>query len=68
MVPLDPDPTPDGNLDLVDGKVFAYGLEGVAAKRPRYHSHFATCPDAPQFRRARKSGDDAGAGRARRRR
>lgn len=52
-IPLDPEPTPDGNLDLVDGRAVAYGLEAAAAQRPRYVSHFVTCVDAASFRAPR---------------
>ncbi|MCA9676771.1 MAG: hypothetical protein KC464_17185 [Myxococcales bacterium] len=60
-MPVDVDPSPDGELDLVDGRVYPYGLEAAAAKRPRYRAHWASCPDADDFRRA-------GGGRPRRRR
>lgn len=50
-IPLDVEPTADGNLALVGGIAEAYGLEHAAEKLPRYTSHFATCPDAPAFRK-----------------
>lgn len=55
-IPLDPEPTPDGNLDLVDGRAVAYGLEAAAAQRPRYVSHFTSCVDAASFRKTRTGG------------
>lgn len=60
-MPLDPDPTPDGNV-VSDGRdeqgrvqviVFAKPAD-VPADRPlRYASHFVSCPDADQHRRKR---------------
>lgn len=48
-IPLDPEPTPTGNLAFRDdGRVVA------AAGCPpgdRYVTHFATCPDAAEHRR-----------------
>jgi len=56
-IPLDPDPTPDGNLILM-----ASGVALVRAKTdqstlpgfddaPRYVSHFSTCPQADEWRK-----------------
>lgn len=53
-IPLDVEPTDEGNLALVGGKAMAYELEHAAEKLPRYRSHFATCPAAPEFRKERK--------------
>lgn len=57
-VPIDPDPVPDGNLVLVALRPGATPLvrylrkhEPVAPTSPRYVSHFATCPQADQFRK-----------------
>jgi hypothetical protein len=52
-IPLDPDPTPDGNLILVED-IVRY-LTAEQRKQPvtdrRYISHFATCPSAEQHRK-----------------
>ncbi|MCK9250043.1 MAG: hypothetical protein M0P31_13850 [Solirubrobacteraceae bacterium] len=54
-IPLDPDPTPDGNVRLhPDGTaevLSAYGLTVNAG--PLHLSHFATCAQADQHRRTR---------------
>jgi hypothetical protein len=53
-LPLDPEPSPKGNLSLDSGTppkarvVQPHGLEG-----PLYTSHFATCPNAKKHRRKR---------------
>jgi hypothetical protein len=49
-VPLDPGVAANGNLALVAGKVHRYGPEDVRLARDRRVSHFATCPDAAQWR------------------
>lgn len=54
LIPLDPDPVPDGNLILADGLASAYVLDTTLFETPpppappgkRYKSHFATCPFA----------------------
>lgn len=53
-VPLDAEPRPDGNIELDDdGGTARYvdpdqpSLDG----RPRYVSHFASCPHASDWRR-----------------
>lgn len=55
-IPIDPTPTLDGNLALEPGanadEARAYTPEDAALHRPRYTSHFATCPDAAEHRRA----------------
>lgn len=52
-IPLDPEPVPNGNLDVEVGPVASY----VQAEPDvvRYVSHFATCPDAGQHRRTVRS-------------
>jgi len=59
-VPLNVGATPDGSLAVVNGKAHAYTLEDLALKRDRRTSHFATCPDADDWRKP-----DAGVRRAR---
>lgn len=49
-MPLDAVPRGDGNLSLVKGVARAYDLEDAALLRERYASHFATCPDADEWR------------------
>jgi len=53
QMPLDPIPVPDGNITLDTDQV-AHVLPDAAHPPPdvpRYHSHFATCPNAAQHRR-----------------
>ena len=53
-IPLDLEPVPDGNIVLTDGDVAEtlgpLELELLDPDRARYVSHFATCPDADQWR------------------
>lgn len=56
LLPLDAEPVPDGNTYILDGKaviqkgdIFDEMIDG-----PRYKSHFATCPNAQQHRKAKK--------------
>jgi len=49
-MPLDPEPVPGGNVELVDGEAWVVKPDPNV---PRYVSHFATCPNAGQHRRAR---------------
>ena len=53
VMPLDPEPCDDGNVVIVDGK--ALSLKGDLWEEhhdgPRYKSHFATCPNAAEFRK-----------------
>jgi hypothetical protein len=51
-IPLDPDPVPDGNVELVAGRAIVLG-RGVSrpAGAVLYVSHFATCPNAGKHRR-----------------
>lgn len=48
-MPLDPTPTPEGNMVLVDGMA-RMRTAADAALEPR-RSHFATCPQATHWRR-----------------
>lgn len=61
-MPVDEAPADDGNLlvieDNSDAGVPIVRVDGVKTvdlfiddRRPRYKSHFATCPDAASFRR-----------------
>jgi len=53
MVPLDREPVADGTIILgADDVAFVLGpADEPIAGTPRYHSHFATCPDADKYRR-----------------
>jgi len=53
LMPLDPDPAPDGNVVLVDGKahVMSGELFDPVLEGSRYKSHFATCPNAAKHRK-----------------
>jgi hypothetical protein len=58
-IPLDPDPHPDGNLVLVwtsPGRqpmaLVVNPHEPMLDEPPRYRSHFVTCPNADQHRKA----------------
>lgn len=50
-VPIDAKPTKDGRLALVNGKVhhWAEPVDGPL-HRERWTAHFATCPDAGDWR------------------
>jgi hypothetical protein len=50
-IPLDPDPHPDGNITFDSAARVVYAAKG---SKPRmYLSHFATCPKADEFRKAK---------------
>lgn len=60
-IPVDEDPAPDGNIVVDEGIARVLGREEMAqVKRtanelyfePRYRSHFATCPQAREWRRS----------------
>lgn len=55
-IPLDPDPTPRGNLTMTDGLAETCRTPLADPLPPLYTSHFATCPSADQ---ARKGGSRA---------
>lgn len=60
-MPIDPLPTPSGNLRLERlgrGQVAHVLRKGEAWKGPRFRSHFATCPFGPSHRRRPKAPDD----------
>ena len=50
-VPLDPGHVATGNLVVVNGKVRHFTAEDERLGRDRRISHFATCPDAPEWRK-----------------
>ena len=53
-IPLDPDPTDDGNLTLDTSSLRAVATPAratTAGYRKLYRSHFTTCPHANQWRR-----------------
>lgn len=51
-MPIDAEPTPNGNVCLVAGQARPYTPDDAKLHRDRYTSHFATCPDAPTWRAA----------------
>jgi hypothetical protein len=55
-IPLDAEPGPSGTMVLEgDGPVAVnVGPPTLFDRRPRYVSHFSTCPQAAEFRRRRK--------------
>lgn len=58
-IPLDPEPTPNGNLafDQTEEEGASFVRVVPVGARPRlYTSHFATCPAAASFRRSKKTG------------
>lgn len=50
-MPLDAQPTPDGTWCLVNGKTWKATDEDRKLHRPLHTPHWATCADAPKFRR-----------------
>lgn len=52
-MPMDLTPDPKGAFVIIGGKARRATDEDKTLHRPRFTSHFATCPDADQFRRAR---------------
>jgi hypothetical protein len=54
-MPLDADPRADGGFWLISGCAVAVGSAQTETEplRPRYVSHFATCPNARKHRKAR---------------
>jgi hypothetical protein len=49
-IPLDPNPSPDGNIELINGIAHVVGTSDNPADI-RHISHFATCPHANKHRR-----------------
>lgn len=53
-MPLDKDPNPEGNIEIDDDSfivVLTAEAKAQPATRPRYTSHFATCPNAAKHRK-----------------
>lgn len=50
-IPIDAEPTVDGNLVVVKGVARVFTPEDKRLCRDRRTSHFATCPDANDHRR-----------------
>jgi hypothetical protein len=50
-MPLDPEPTPDGNLVVERGVFRAATAEDKRLHRDLFVSHFSTCPQAEKWRR-----------------
>ena len=50
-IPVDAAPSPDGNIEMRGGIAHVVGDELPLA--PRFKSHFATCPNAAQHRKAK---------------
>ena len=50
-MPLDPEPTADGNVVRTGEQTVRYLTAGEAWTGLRFTSHFATCPDAAKHRR-----------------
>lgn len=51
-VPVDEDPVPDGNIVVLgDSDTCQMLKKGEETTKPRYISHFATCPQAREWRK-----------------
>ena len=52
LMPIEAQPCPEGNVVIEEGMamVIRDGID-LFEDRPRYKSHFATCPNAAQHRR-----------------
>lgn len=52
-IPIDAKPNLDGNLEIIAGgsPILALPVAPLLPPAKRYKSHFATCPNAGQFRR-----------------
>lgn len=49
---LDAVPVDNGNIEIIDGVIHvASKLLPLSADRPRYVSHFSTCPQAKEWRK-----------------
>lgn len=49
-MPLDAGPIENGNLVVVNGRARGFTAEDVRLARERRRSHFASCPNAADFR------------------
>lgn len=54
LIPLDAEPTPEGNIILKDGiaHVMKKGQSDLFDQDRRYLSHFVTCPQSRGWRKA----------------
>lgn len=52
MMPIDVEPNEKGNL-VIDGNKVAFAKENTPRYRPRYQSHFVSCPNADEHRSRR---------------
>jgi len=54
-IPLDPNPAPDGNLELIEVDGTRYARSALSGSNlfdePRYVTHYATCPNADAHRK-----------------
>ena len=48
LMPLDPAPTDDGNVEIIDGLAVVHGQTPMVHGQ-LYMPHFATCPDAASW-------------------
>lgn len=58
-MPLNPDPSPDGNVMLIEGVATVLGKHTsedvrLSGSEPLYVAHWSTCPNAADFRKAKK--------------
>ena len=51
LMPLDAEPNPDGNVEIHDGHAVVLEQLTIFNTGERWMPHFATCPDAEQWRR-----------------
>lgn len=49
-MPLDAEPNPDGNVELVNGRAIVHGQPPAFVHGPIHMPHHATCPDAEEWR------------------
>jgi hypothetical protein len=49
-MPLDAEPSPDGNIRLADGVAEVVGEDQRGGNEDLFLSHFVTCPQAAQHR------------------
>jgi hypothetical protein len=53
-IPLDPDPHPEGNVQINVVQNVATVVRPGSVDGPAYRSHFVTCPDSVKHRKARQ--------------
>jgi hypothetical protein len=56
-MPLDAQPADDGNIVEGDDGLFAVGVRIRKSDRPRYRSHFSSCPNAARHRKPREQSE-----------